>query len=431
LWIYGGAFSVGNSDNAGYNGQYISEQEDVVLVSFNYRLNVFGFPGFPNATQNLGLLDQRLAVEWVQKNIEAFGGDPTRITLFGQSAGSASVDYYTYAWTQDPIAHAFIQESGSVFGPAGGLGSITADEALTYWGNLSAALNCSSTDLACMQSKNYTEIIDALAIVTSGAGSAISSSFGPTVDDIVVFANYTQRSLAGQFIKLPVLLGNADYEAGLFKLLDAFNNDTLSDATWDVFNSDVFTCPAATRANVSISQKVPTWRYRWFGAFPNTQLTTIPYSGAWHASELPVLFGNFPTGNGVPNNTAAETAIGSYLRGAWATFAKNPTSGLETYEDGWPQYNPNQQSLIRLAYQNLTGNNLALGNAYDSTCSQVVGAPLGSNSTNGTSSPSGTSSTSSSPTSSVTPASGGESSRSVSLTSLVLVLGMVMGLVGL
>jgi carboxylesterase type B len=69
LWIYGGGFTTGNSDNPGYNGQYIAEQEDVVLVSINYRLNVFGFPSSPNGTYNLGLLDQRLAVEWVLDNI--------------------------------------------------------------------------------------------------------------------------------------------------------------------------------------------------------------------------------------------------------------------------------------------------------------------------------------------------------------------------
>lgn len=57
------------------------------LTKSSYRLNVFGFPGLPGMAQNVGLLDQRLAVEWARDNIAAFGGDPTRITLFGQSAG--------------------------------------------------------------------------------------------------------------------------------------------------------------------------------------------------------------------------------------------------------------------------------------------------------------------------------------------------------
>ena len=93
--------------------------------SSSYRLNIFGFPGSPNATQNLGLLDQRLAVEWVRDNIAGFGGDPTRITLFGQSAGGASVDYYSYAWTSDPIVAGFIPESGTAFGLGG---QVTAEQ---------------------------------------------------------------------------------------------------------------------------------------------------------------------------------------------------------------------------------------------------------------------------------------------------------------
>src|SRR5436190_14586297 len=79
-----------------------------LLTKPSYRLNVFGFPGNPSIPNlNLGLLDQRMAIEWVRDNIAAFGGDPSRITIFGQSAGSASVDYYSYAYTSDPIVAGF------------------------------------------------------------------------------------------------------------------------------------------------------------------------------------------------------------------------------------------------------------------------------------------------------------------------------------
>lgn len=385
VWIYGGGFSTGTANGAAYNGQYFADQEDVVLVTFNYRLNIFGFPGAPDTTQNLGLLDQRMAVEWVRDNIAAFGGDPLRITLFGQSAGSASVDYYSYAWTQDPIAHGFIEESGSALGPAPGLGPTSAADAAAFWFTATMTLGCgnstsdSAATLACMKSKSDQELLKAFLVTTTGGASPIASSFGPTVDGTVVFSDYTNRSIAGNFSRLPLLTGTTDYEAGLFKVLDAFQNVTQSDAYWNLFDQIVFTCPCSGRANASIAQNVPTWRYRWFGVFGNTQLTTFPLSGAWHASELAPLFGNLPAGSGIPNSTAAELAISSYIRGAWATFAKNPTSGLTTYQDGWPKYIPDQPTLARLGYQNLSGVNLAIGNTYDVGCSLTVPGTSGRN----------------------------------------------------
>ncbi|KAN0091824.1 alpha/beta-hydrolase [Hyaloscypha variabilis] len=373
LWIYGGGFTTGNSDNPSYNGQFIADQEDVVVVSINYRLNIFGFPGSPNATNNLGLLDQRFAVEWVSNNIASFGGDPTRITLFGQSAGGASVDYYSYAWTADPIVAGFIPESGTAIG----LGQTSANQSAALWYNVSAKLDCGdassdgATVLACMRTKNYTDILKALPSSTVTG----STGFGPTIDDVVVFSDYIARSTAGNFIKKPMLVGNANNEVGLFRAIAAVEGQVgiFTEAYDTAFNLLVFTCPAATRANISVANGVPTWRYRWFGEFPNTIITTVPDSGAWHASELPILFDYTPpSGLGIPASTPAEIAIGSYLRGAWATFAKDPVNGLKTYSGGngtgWPTYNPGEDTLVRLAFQNLTGPNLALPEIYDSNC---------------------------------------------------------------
>lgn len=94
--------------------------------------------------------------------------------------------------------------------------------------------------------------------------------------------------------------------------------------------------------------------------------------------QLAVLFGTTPT-NILPN-TAEEVAIGKYIRGAWAAFAKDPKNGLTTYGGGWPQYIPDAQSLIRLGYNNQTGPNLALGRQYDIGCAP----PSGNSSANGT-----------------------------------------------
>ena len=225
------------------------------LIHHSYRLNILGFPGNPNTTANLGFLDQRLAVEWVRDNIGKFGGDPTRITLFGQSAGGASVDYYSYAWNDDPIAAGFIPESGTVF--SWGLPN-RPETTAAYWFNVTARVGCGDATsnpadvLSCMRKQNYTSILSAIPKFSGIAG--ILGGFGPTVDDKVVFANYSEKTPAN----VPMLIGNNNYEGGLFRTEFALSGLFFPDVFWDDFNLQEFTCPAGIRANASIAAENPT-----------------------------------------------------------------------------------------------------------------------------------------------------------------------------
>ena len=86
----------------------VRDNEDITLVSFNYRTNIFGQPNAPqlvnaSQSQNFGLLEQRAAIEWVHANVAQFGGDPERVTIFGQSAGGTAVDAYSFAYPNDTI----------------------------------------------------------------------------------------------------------------------------------------------------------------------------------------------------------------------------------------------------------------------------------------------------------------------------------------
>lgn len=207
-----------------------------------------------------------------------------------------------------------------------------------------------------MQSKNTTAIFNALPVVT-GIQSVLGA-FGPSVDDTVVFANYTALKPAA----LPLLIGSNNYEAGLFRTQFALNNLTYPDSAWDEFNLREFTCPTGIRANVSVAEKIPTYRYRYMGEFPNTRISTE--AGAYHSAELAILFNTAPS---TPPATAEEISIGNYMRGAWAAFAKDPSKGLANY--GWPAYGTGD-SLVRLGYNNITGTNAVNPLVYDD-CANV------------------------------------------------------------
>ena len=124
VWIHGGALVVGNSADVSYDGTALARR-GVVLVTINYRLGALGYLAHPllsaesehGASGNYGILDQIAALNWVQRNIAAFGGDPERVTIFGESAGSQSVNHLMATPLARGLFHAAIGESG------GGLGS--------------------------------------------------------------------------------------------------------------------------------------------------------------------------------------------------------------------------------------------------------------------------------------------------------------------
>jgi cholinesterase len=201
VWIYGGGFSTGASNSPTYNGQTFAEKQDVVLVTFNYRLNIFGFPSAPGIPElNAGVLDQRFATEWVRDNIEAFGGDPKRITLFGESAGSRATDIYAYAWAdaKDPVVNGFICESGSAPWTVGNKWNVQA------WYSLSERLGCGGAEkgnetVACMRTKPYEAILQASK--SSAGKTELFRRFYPVIDEKTIFSDYDKRAAAGRFIK--------------------------------------------------------------------------------------------------------------------------------------------------------------------------------------------------------------------------------------
>ncbi|KAF2140431.1 uncharacterized protein K452DRAFT_335591 [Aplosporella prunicola CBS 121167] len=365
VFIHGGRWVTGETNTKFYNGQYLANAEDVVVVTLNYRTNIFGFPGAPGIEKNLGMLDQRLAVEWARDNIAAFGGDPRKIVLFGQSAGGAAVDFWSYAYIEDPILSGIISHSGNALSFVVN----SEDFAESNWYTVAKDVGCGSSGdvMDCMKSVDFATIEAAAAKVPSiGPQARQQPPFQPTIDDkLVLTANeYATRSSTGKFAKIPYMAGDTDWEAGFYRVTAYARGSVLSDDEWAEFGLEDFTCPDAFKASNRVQNGVPMWVFRYMADWDNLRL--YPNSSAYHGSDLEMVFGGSADVSGIPD-TKEETEMQALMMKAWATFAANPTSGLTT-ELMWPQYDRKANSLIRLGYNNTPTAEFISPTVYDSGC---------------------------------------------------------------
>lgn len=198
IYIPGGGFTSGGA-NSLYKipDKWVDRTQAFVAITINYRLNVFGYPNSKAAHQNVGLLDQRLVVEWARDNIAAFGGDPERMVLWGQSAGAGSSSVYGYAYPDDPIVTGLIADSG-----AAGLAGQSDPDDHTAFDTLAELVGCSESgsedgqaQLACMQEVDA----ETLAQFVSNTSSI---SFNPVADNVTAFGNLTDRISRGLVAKI-------------------------------------------------------------------------------------------------------------------------------------------------------------------------------------------------------------------------------------
>ncbi|EEY18673.1 acetylcholinesterase [Verticillium alfalfae VaMs.102] len=185
---------------------WVERSRSHIVVSVNYRINIFGFPGargLAGGEQNLGILDQRAALEWVHDNIAAFGGDPERIMQWGRSAGAISADIHAYAYHEDPIAQSYYMESGTAFSFAGAEPSYSnfSFVAQNVGCEAPCGVDCDDEDgkaeLDCMRQVSMVQISNFIGQYGDRMERP-TLGFGPIVDDRVIFSNYTARSEQGK-----------------------------------------------------------------------------------------------------------------------------------------------------------------------------------------------------------------------------------------
>lgn len=338
-WFFGGALQWGSASVLQYDGARLAGYHDVVVVSGNYRTNVFGFSGSPELPvneRNVGFLDQRLALDWVQRNIHSFGGDPNKVTLFGESAGAVSADLHVVMTPENPPFRAAILQSGS---------AVPKMEDVADWEPLVEGMGCKDTrsPIACLRRKKATDIKEYL--------ERNRLLFAAVVDNVTTAGNIGERRLAGNTAKVPILTGTTAEEARVFLhidgaglTIDEFLNTTFPnmpelhaalralyprgspnletdfDVNAAIFTDMAFNCPGKQVAE-DYSTTVKTWRYLFNASFPNYE--PFPDAGAFHSSELPLVFGTY----NVKGATAQQIALSNSIMSAWTNFAKNPDRG--------------------------------------------------------------------------------------------------------
>ncbi|KAK6409429.1 hypothetical protein LTR81_016217 [Elasticomyces elasticus] len=231
FWIYGGAFEFGSTqtyDGTTFVSKSIQLGAPVIYVAVNYRLGGFGFLAGSNLAKegstNLGLRDQRLGLQWVQENIAAFGGDPDKVTLWGESAGSISVFDQTVINNGDntykgkALFRGVIMDSGSIT-PAN---NVTTPKAQTVYDTVVANAGCSSSanTLACLRKIDYTTFLNAVNSVPATFGyRSVDLSYLPRPDaGDKFFSRSPDLSVAsGAFAKVPIIIGDQQDEGTLFR----------------------------------------------------------------------------------------------------------------------------------------------------------------------------------------------------------------------
>ena len=357
VWIHGGALITGESDD--YDATRLVEQGDVVVVTINYRLGALGFLAHPaltaespdHASGNYGLMDQQEALRWVRRNILFFGGDPSRVTIFGESAGGLSVHSQLASPGSAGLFHRAIVESGAyqLTQPSLATGEATGAAFATRAG-------CTDQSAACLRGLTVAQV---LANQPGGVAGAT-----PVIDNKFLTQSVGAAFTSGQFNRVPIMEGANHDEWRLFVALTELQTGAplvaagypaaiqatigVPAAAVPLFvaqyplasypspslalsalgTDGIFDCNARFVAQ-KVSQFVPTFAYEF--SDPNAPERLLPpvsfaYAAA-HASEIQYLFTS-PITVPAPPLDAAQEKLSRAMIAYWTTFARTgqPTS---------------------------------------------------------------------------------------------------------
>lgn len=345
VWLHGGGFSTGSANEEGYDGENLSRSGDMVVVSVNHRLNVFGYLDLSaygekyKDSVNVGIRDIVASLEWIQDNIEGFGGDPGNVTVFGQSGGGAKVLALMTSPYAKGLFHKGIVQSGATETMGVIFNSQEASTRLTE--HILEKLDITEDNIEDIQSVPVEQLEAAAAEalqetgeelkLPAALGGGYSMDWEPVVDgDFLPTNPVTEDSFAEAGTDIPLLIGsNLNEWSGFFEtdpieptkeltaaLRGAYPDKT--ELTAEQVDTTTIRLPLLKIMSHKADQKAaPVYAY------------VFTYGNSYHGAEIPYVF-NHVSGSG------EEQTLGEQVSQTWVNFARTGVPGTE----GMPEWEP-------------------------------------------------------------------------------------------
>jgi para-nitrobenzyl esterase len=377
VWIHGGAFITGGGASPIFDGLTLSDRGDIVVVTINYRLGAFGFLYIPGVTANAGMLDQITALEWIQDNIEIFGGDANNITIFGESAGGCSVVTLCGMPAAKGLFQKGIAQSPPVLQPNPTVKSTTdlMKKLGLYSGDIEELRKIEAQEIIEAQNKILAEAVLAkeseimgfrpsidiemktlpihpLEAIKNGEVKNIELIIGCTEEEAKLFTFFVPNMRNLEPDRLESTVANAIKSLGLNKeaktLIQKYEDarkNLLSIEPFDILNA-IQTDYMFRISNIHVAEAQSKYNSVFFYIFtwPSPMV-----SGACHAVEIPFVFGTLDQpgielffGKGPEAEKLCEKTMD-----AWIAFARSGNPSHEKIPE-WPVYNKEKRATMMM-----------------------------------------------------------------------------------